>query len=84
MRIFIAGVDGYLGWPLAQYLANRGHEVAGADLFLRRSWVSEMGSDSMLPISSMSERLVAFEDRYPGGLKCRFSACISLHRCACV
>ena len=69
MRIFIAGVDGYLGWPLAQYLANRGHEVAGADLFLRRNWVSEMGSDSMLPISPMSERLVAFEERYPGGLK---------------
>ena len=21
MRVFIAGIDGYLGWPLAQYLA---------------------------------------------------------------
>ena len=27
MRVFIAGIDGYLGWPLAQYLAASGHEV---------------------------------------------------------
>ena len=31
MRVFIAGIDGYLGWPLAQYLAARGHEVGGVD-----------------------------------------------------
>ncbi len=36
MRVFIAGIDGYLGWTLAQYLAARGHAVAGADTFFRR------------------------------------------------
>lgn len=61
MRIFIAGMDGYLGWSLAQHLTARGHEVAGADLFLRRKWVEEMGSWSATPIVSMKERLAAFK-----------------------
>jgi UDP-sulfoquinovose synthase len=64
LRIFIAGVDGYLGWSLAQYLTARGHEVAGADMFLRRQWVEEMGSWSATPIASMPERLVAFKEHY--------------------
>jgi len=64
MRIFIAGVDGYLGWPLAQHLAARGHEVCGADAFFRRSWVQEMGSWSATPITLMAERLEAFRSRY--------------------
>jgi UDP-sulfoquinovose synthase len=64
MRVFIAGVDGYLGWTMAQYLVSRGHEVAGADLFLRRRWVEEMGSWSATPIRPMPERLAAFERRY--------------------
>jgi UDP-sulfoquinovose synthase len=64
MRVFIAGVDGYLGWPLAQYLAARGHDVAGADGFFRRQWVNEMGSWSAIPIRPMSERLQAFKERF--------------------
>lgn len=49
MRVFIAGVDGYLGWGLAVYLRARGHDVAGADCYLRRDWVAEMGSQSATP-----------------------------------
>lgn len=64
MRVLICGVDGYLGWPLAQYLAGRGHEVAGIDLFLRRAWVEEMGSWSAIPIAGMPVRVEAFEERY--------------------
>lgn len=64
MKVFIAGVDGYLGWALAQHLAARGHEVAGNDLFLRRQWVEEMGSQSAIPIFSMDERLAAFRERF--------------------
>ncbi len=63
MRIFIAGMDGYLGWSLAQYLSARGHEVGGADLFLRRQWVEEMGSWSAIPIVSMKDRLAAMKER---------------------
>jgi UDP-sulfoquinovose synthase len=69
MRIFIAGVDGYLGFTLAQYLAARGHEVAGADAFLRRRWVAEMDSWSALPIASMEERRRAFAERHGRALQ---------------
>ena len=70
MRIFIAGMDGYLGWPLAQHLAVRGHVVAGADLFLRRQWVQELGSHSATPIASMTDRLAALREL--GGLEPEF------------
>ena len=63
MRVFIAGVDGYLGWPLALHLGQRGHRIGGADAFLRRGWVEEMGSHSALPIPPMDLRLQAFEER---------------------
>ncbi len=62
MKVFIAGIDGYLGWPLAIYLSARGHEVAGADLLLRRQWVAEVGGVSALPIASREERLFAFKE----------------------
>src|SRR5438874_7942934 len=61
MRVFIAGIDGYLGWSLAVHLTAREHEVAGTDLFLRRRWVEEMGSQSAIPISTMGDRLAALE-----------------------
>lgn len=64
MRVFIAGIDGYLGWTLAQALTARGHEVGGADGYFRRKWVDEMGSWSAVPIVSMKERLEAFRERY--------------------
>jgi len=59
VRILIAGMDGYLGWSLAQHLTARGHEVAGADALLRRSWVEEMGSVSAIPIAPVQDRLQA-------------------------
>ncbi len=64
MKVFIAGIDGYLGWALAQYLTVRGHEVAGVDRYLRRQWVEEVGSVSAMPIYSMEERLVAFREHF--------------------
>jgi nucleoside-diphosphate-sugar epimerase len=42
MKVFMAGMDGYLGWSLAQYLTARGHEVGGADVHFRRKWVAEV------------------------------------------
>jgi UDP-sulfoquinovose synthase len=62
MKVFIAGIDGYLGWSLAQYLAARKHIVAGADMLFRREWVQEIGSHSALPISSIEKRLKAFQE----------------------
>jgi UDP-sulfoquinovose synthase len=62
MKVFISGIDGYLGWTLALHLIAHGYEVAGCDLFLRRKWVDEMGSQSATPIRSMKERLKACKD----------------------
>ena len=62
MKVFIAGIDGYLGWPLAQYLAARGHQIAGNDLFLRRQWVEELGSYSAVPVFDINDRLAAFRE----------------------
>jgi UDP-sulfoquinovose synthase len=64
MRILICGVDGYLGWSLAQFLTSRGHEVSGCDNYFRRDWVAEMGSQSATPIRRMTERLDAFRQRF--------------------
>jgi UDP-sulfoquinovose synthase len=64
MRVFIAGIDGYLGWSLAQYLAHRGHEIGGCDIYHRRAWVAEIGSQSATPICSMDERSVAFSEHF--------------------
>jgi UDP-sulfoquinovose synthase len=71
MRVFIAGVDGYLGWPLALALAERGHEVAGIDAYFRRDWVAEIGAQSATPIRRMTERLQAFHDRFGQSLDFR-------------
>jgi UDP-sulfoquinovose synthase len=60
--MFIAGMDGYLGWPLAQHLARRGHEIAGADALMRRSWVEAMGSVSAMPIADIDNRLVSLRE----------------------
>lgn len=64
MRVFIAGVDGYLGWPLAQHLVRRGHQVAGMDCYLRRKWVAEMGGCSAIPIQDMATRRAAFAEAH--------------------
>jgi UDP-sulfoquinovose synthase len=64
MRVFIAGIDGYLGWSLAQYLTARGHEVGGCDIYLRRDWVAEMGAQSATPIRRMTERVQAFREHF--------------------
>lgn len=64
MKVFIAGIDGYLGWALAQFMTTRGHEVVGADQLLRRKWVQEVGGDSAIPIYSYEERLSAFEEHF--------------------
>lgn len=64
MKIFIAGIDGYLGWSLAKYLTQRGHTVGGADTFFRRRWVEEMQSTSATPVASIEDRLRAYREHY--------------------
>jgi UDP-sulfoquinovose synthase len=61
MRILVLGGDGYCGWPTALYLSQRGHEVAIADNFCRRSWDHELGAQTLTPIRPLTERLRAWQ-----------------------
>jgi len=70
MRVLVAGVDGYLGWPLALHLAARGHEVYGIDNFSRRRSVAEVGSWSAIPIPNMDRRVEAARNLL--GLRIKF------------
>jgi len=69
VRVLILGIDGYLGWALAQHLAHRGHEVAGCDNYARRDWVAEVGSQSATPVPRMTERLEAFRQHFGQNLR---------------
>jgi UDP-sulfoquinovose synthase len=62
MRVLILGGDGYLGWPQAMYLANKGHEVAVYDSFMRRRADLEFGFDSLTPIFSLYHRVEAWRE----------------------
>ncbi len=57
MRILILGGDGYLGWPQALYLSQKGHEVAIYDNLARRQFDMKHGFDSLVPIQSFHRRV---------------------------
>jgi UDP-sulfoquinovose synthase len=61
LPILIIGGDGYLGWPQAMYLSHRGHNVAVIDNFSRRAWDLECGTQSLLPIHPLHERVSAWK-----------------------
>jgi UDP-sulfoquinovose synthase len=61
MRILILGGDGYLGWPTAMHLSQRGHEVAVVDNMARRGYDNELGAESLVPIASLQERVAIWE-----------------------
>lgn len=63
MKVLIAGIDGYLGWPLALELLRRNHTVAGVDCYLRRDMVAEVGSKSAIPILEMPQRVEALKKK---------------------
>jgi UDP-sulfoquinovose synthase len=61
VKILILGGDGYLGWPTAMHLADRGHDVAVVDSFHRRLWDHEIGADSLIPILPLQERIILWQ-----------------------
>lgn len=64
MRVFILGIDGYLGWSLANHLAGMGKTVGGVDNLARRQYVEEMGSVSAIPIPWIWKRKEEFSRVY--------------------
>jgi UDP-sulfoquinovose synthase len=61
MRILVLGGDGYCGWPTALFLSRRGHDIAIADNFIRRSWDHELGAQTLTPIRPLPDRLRAWQ-----------------------
>jgi len=57
VKVIVAGGDGFIGWPLAIALAQAGFHVLILDNFTRRTLVREVGSDSLVPILTLHERL---------------------------
>jgi UDP-sulfoquinovose synthase len=55
--VVVLGVDGYLGWATALHLSQAGHDVVGIDSLVRRQWDRECGTQSLLPIKSMPQRV---------------------------
>lgn len=58
MKVMILGIDGYIGWALANELLWQNHEVVGIDNGSRRMRVQEAGSDSLVPIESVHDRRI--------------------------
>jgi UDP-sulfoquinovose synthase len=61
MRILILGGDGYLGWPTAMYLSNRGHEVAVLDNYFRRKACIELDCEPLIQVPNLNRRAALWE-----------------------
>jgi len=64
VKIFIPGMDGYIGWSLALRQLSLGNEVCGIDNFSRRKNVDEMGSHSAIPILKMEDRIKVLKKQF--------------------
>jgi UDP-sulfoquinovose synthase len=62
VKILVVGGDGYLGWPQAMYLSNKGYEVGVVDNISRRAWDTECGTDSLTPIRPLEERIAVWKE----------------------
>ena len=62
MRIMVLGGDGYLGWPTALHLSARGHDVIAVDNLVRRTYDSELGTASLVPIMSLEQRTTVWQE----------------------
>ncbi len=62
MKILILGGDGYLGWPTAIYLSQRGHEIAVVDNFAKRRWEMELNVEPLTVIRTLQDRVHAWHE----------------------
>ena len=61
--IIVVGGDGFCGWPTALQLSKLGHNVTIVDNMSRRFIDEDLGADSLTPISSMEDRLLAWNEQ---------------------
>ncbi len=70
MKVIVLGGDGFCGWPCAVNLAEQNHDVIIVDNLSRRKIDIDLEVESLTPISSITERLSAWEE--VGGKPMRF------------
>lgn len=62
MKILVLGGDGFCGWPTALHFSSLGHDVVIVDNLSRRNIARELQATSLVPISSIGDRIQAWED----------------------
>ncbi len=70
MKVLVLGGDGFCGWPCAVNLADQGHDVLIVDNLSRRKIDIDLEVESLTPISSIGDRLKAWEES--GGKPMKF------------
>jgi len=70
VKVIVLGGDGFCGWPCAVNLSEQNHEVIIVDNLSRRKIDIDLEVESLTPISSINERLAAWEEI--GGKKIKF------------
>lgn len=55
-KIIILGGDGYLGWPVAMFLAKNNYEVLVIDDYSKRKICKELGLKSLCPVKKLDLR----------------------------
>jgi len=70
VKVIVLGGAGFCGWPCAVNLAEQNHDVIIVDNLSRRKIDIDLEVESLTPISSITERLSAWEET--GGKPMRF------------
>ena len=60
--VIVVGGDGFCGWPLSLRLSKLGYNVVIVDNLSRRRIDNELGSSSLVPISSIYDRIRAWKE----------------------
>jgi len=60
-KIIVLGGDGFCGWPTSLHLSRRGYDVTIVDNLSRRDIDNELECCSLTPISTIEERLEAWQ-----------------------
>jgi UDP-sulfoquinovose synthase len=61
-KVIVLGGDGFVGWPTALHLSEKGHDVIIVDNLSRRNIDNELECESLTPIQPMNTRIKAWQE----------------------
>jgi UDP-sulfoquinovose synthase len=61
-KVIVLGGDGFVGWPTALHLSEKGHEVIIVDNLSRRNIDNELECESLTPIQPIGVRIKAWKE----------------------